>query len=405
MKHLHFDCVSGAAGDMLLAALVDLGADADYLNAELCKLGVEDCGFSIEEVMRSGLRAAYIKPFCAHHAHHDHHGHDKHHHHHTPYRHLADMLAVVEACPFSSRVKERAAECFRLLAGAEGKVHGKPPEEIHFHEVGGVDTILDVFGVLLALENLGVGCVTGGAVSVGTGTVTCAHGVLPVPAPATLEIIAARKIPVNQAEVRSELLTPTGAALLGVVVDEFRACPQLAGLKIGYGAGTRELPDRPNVVRVMLGETVAGNWRDQVVELRCVIDDATAEEIAYCCERCYLAGAVEAYAVAATMKKGRLGTELTALAPEEKAEAVEQALFRHGGTFGIRRQLVERSILQRELREVEVLGETIKVKIGSGAGGMVVAQPEYEDCRQVAEKKHARLSDVFALAQAQALQK
>jgi len=310
------------------------------------------------------------------------------------------MLALVEHAPFSPQVKERAAGAFRLLAEAEAKVHGARPEEVHFHEVSGLDTVLDVFGTCLAFEALGIARATCSPVAVGSGTIRCAHGILPSPAPATLEILARRGIPCRQLPVEHELLTPTGAALLAVLVDSFGPAPTMTPKRVGCGAGGRELPGLPNLLRAVLGETEEAAGRDRVREWRFVVDDMTAQEIAALCESAFAAGAVEAYAIAATMKKSRPGAEVTVLAFPDRAAAVEAALWRHASTFGMRTAETERVVLDREIRTVEVRGRPVRIKLGRRGGEILRRRPEYEDCLAVARACGATLGEIQREAEA-----
>jgi len=316
------------------------------------------------------------------------------------------MLEVLDKVTTSASTKDRAGRVFRLLAETEAGIHGADPQTVHFHEVSGVDTLVDVIGVCLALERLGVASVSCSPLPVGTGTVECAHGTLPLPAPATLAILTRFQIPFAQTEVPAELVTPTGAALLAVLAGGFGPCPPLAANAVGYGAGARELAGRPNVVRAVLGETASETAdRDTVVELRTAIDDMTGEQIGYLLQQCLAAGALDAYATPATMKKSRPGVELTVLAPPAKAEAVKGCLFAQSTTFGVREAQVGREMLAREHVTVDVLGEQVRVKVGKRGGVPVTAQAEFEDCRKAAEARRVPLSRVFALAAAAAHQR
>lgn len=392
MRRLHIDAVSGAAGDMLLAALIDAGAEFAALHEQLSRLRLGGFSLAVENVTRGGISACHLlidQPRAGKAS--------------AP-RRLRDLLALADSAPFSSQVKQRAARVFRLLATAEGKVHGQDPETIHFHEISGVDTIIDVLGVCLALEMLAVERLTCSPLKVGSGTVRCAHGALPLPAPATLEILTRYEIPFAQTDIEAELLTPTGVALLAVLADSFGPMPAMAATRVGYGAGSRDLAGRPNVLRVLVGADAASVPGDQVTEFRTVIDDMTPEAVAYCLERCFAAGALEAYAVPATMKKNRLGFELTVLAPPAKAPAVQATLFRHSSTFGIRVQQVPRSVLTREFVTVEVAGTEVRVKVGRCQGELLALAPEFDDCRAVAESTSMPIGEVFKKAEHLALE-
>ncbi len=415
MNRLHFDCYSGAAGDMLLCALLDLGLDPAELVAELRRLLPELTELAAEPTRSGGLAARKLvlreaesdHSESAHHDHHHHQSHHEHHHsghHHHPAepaparahhhhhhagrgRHLRDLLDLLAQSRFAPAVRERAESIFRCLAQAEGQVHGRAPEEIHFHEISGVDTFVDVTGVCWALDRLAPGRVTSSPVAAGSGTVECAHGVLPVPAPATLAILTARGIPLAPApDGIGELLTPTGAAILAEMVDEFGPFPAGAPLRIGHGAGTRQTPGRANVVRATLlaAEIPAESETDEVVEFRTALDDLTPEQLAFLGERAFAAGALEFYALPAVMKKGRPGWEIVALTGPDGAAPLADCLFRNGSTFGLRQTRLARLRLDRRQEEVDVSGHAVGVKLGYRNGRLTAVKPEYEDCRRAA---------------------
>ncbi|MCX7934316.1 MAG: nickel pincer cofactor biosynthesis protein LarC, partial [Planctomycetota bacterium] len=351
MPHLHFDPFCGAAGDMILAALIDLGVEADIIEKELCRLGVGQIRLQAVKTKRSGIVARQIadveNPAAGH----------------GPARRLSDMLSLVEKSPYASRVKDGAARAFRLLAEAEAAVHGVAAEEVHFHEISGLDTIVDVFGVFLGLEILGVTSITSSPPAVGSGTVVCAHGTFPVPAPATAEILRRCQIPFAGGPAVGELLTPTGAALLAVVSERFGPPPPLIAARLGYGAGSREIAGCPNLLRAIYGSAAMVD-DEVIVEFRMALDDMTPVAVADLLERARQGGAVDAYALHATMKKSRPAMEIVVLAPLAKAEEVESLLFLHSTTFGLRRQWLPRRILQRECLSVPIFGHEIRVKVG-----------------------------------------
>lgn len=307
------------------------------------------------------------------------------------HRHLRDMLALADRFDVPESVREHARRVFRLLAEAEASIHGLPVEEVHFHEISGIDTAVDVLGVCWAFHALGIDSCTATPVSVGGGTVGCAHGVLSVPAPATLEIFRRAGIPIESGPVERELCTPTGAALLAVLVDRFAGPEPGRVCGIGYGAGTMDFAGVPNVVRAVLyeplaaGEGCTGGGSEWVWELVTVVDDATAEEVAYALERCLEAGALDGYTVPAAMKKGRMGMEVTVLSVEAEVGRMTDLLFRHTGTLGVRRRRVERRVLSRDERVVTVEGHPVRVKRVIQGGRVLRVKAEYDDCRGVAE--------------------
>ena len=334
------------------------------------------------------------------------------------------------------------------MAAAEAAVHGETEDTVHFHEISGIDTAVDVISSCLALEQLGIESVSASAPTVGSGMLVCEHGIFPVPAPATLEILKANNIPWRSGG-EGERATPTGIALLAGIADRYGDSPEITVTRIGYGAGHREFTDSPNLLRAIVGKPgaaqpgrpgggktiiaevtpelspevvavgdgdmlpekmqamVSGDVAmdgDRVVEFRFVVDDMTAEAVAFLCERCLACGAVEAYAVPAMMKKGRAGQELTVLATPDFAPVVADVLWRESTTFGMRVGERSRLVLARESRRVEVLGHGIRVKLGWRAGVLVRRQPEYEDCRACAMATGRSLLDVFALVEREALQ-
>ncbi len=469
--HMHLDCQFGMAGDMLLAALVDAGADKNAIIDVLRAIPLDNFELSCERTARGGVAAmlADVKDTTgiprrgkhthdhAHEHHHDHehghehaHGHDHDHgprHSHAsdgPHRHLPDLLRLLDAGSISPGVRERAGRVFRIIARAEAAVHGQTLDTVHFHEISGIDTAVDVIGSCVALELLGVDSVSASPVAVGSGMVMCEHGIFPVPAPATLEIMKACNVPWRSGG-EGERATPTGVALLAGLVDEFGDAPEITVTRIGYGAGHREFTDAPNLLRAIVGrrgraegrrrpedggpagpgpeaaesgelvrlvgegdmlpEAVAAmlpgkvdDGGDRMVEFRFVVDDMTAEAVGYLCERCFAAGAVEAYAVPAVMKKGRPGHEMTVLAALDAAGTVSEVLWRESTTFGMRVGERSRLTLPRETRTVAVLGHEVRVKIGWRGGAVIRRQPEYEDCRSVALATGLTLDEVFALA-------
>ena len=491
--HMHLDCQFGIAGDMLLAALVDAGADKNIIIDVLRSIPLDGFELTCERTTRGGVAAMLadvvdttgVKRKGAHthdhshehdHAHHHDHGHDHshehrhndphdpdhgHHHEHEdgeghagghshgeggPHRHLADLMRLLDADVIEPRVRERAAKVFRIIAEAEASVHGQTVDKVHFHEISGIDTAVDVIGSCIALELLGVDSISASPVAVGSGMLMCEHGIFPVPAPATLEILKSHNIPWRSGG-EGERATPTGVALLAGLVEVFGDSPEITVTRIGYGAGHREFADTPNMLRAIIGKPgrtegferpgggktiiaetepeVSGelvrlradeamlpaqvaamlpgeveSGGDRVVEFRFTVDDMTAEAIGYLCERCFAAGAVEAYAVPAVMKKGRPGHEMTVLSPLDAAGVVSDVLWRESTTFGMRVGERSRLTLPREVRTVMVLGHEVRIKMGWRGGEVVRRQPEYEDCRAAALAEGRALEEVFALAKA-----
>jgi uncharacterized protein (TIGR00299 family) protein len=420
MRIGYLECFAGISGDMLLGALVDAGVSVELLRqtAESLSLGAE---LVVRPVDRSGIRSAKIDVKAGgelaelaerQHSHHDHahdhqhqhdHGysHDHHHHAHTHGRAWGEIRELIGGAPLREDARALALRAFGLLAEAEGEIHGVPADEVHFHEVGGVDAIVDIVCGATGLCSLGVDRWYASAVNVGSGHVHCAHGRFPVPAPATAELL--KGIPTYAAGPKRELTTPTGAALLRALGCTFGAAPVMAASVIGYGAGTANPEGFPNVLRLTVGESAdapGGNpaGGDRVVVLECAVDDASPQVVAHAMELALENGALDAMASAVTMKKGRLGTLLTVLAKPEDAAAIEGLLFRETTTLGIRRRTDERVILERSFVTVETAYGLIRVKVGSQGGERRNAMPEYEDCRRAAREHGVPLKLVMEAA-------
>ncbi len=422
MRVLHLDCFSGIAGDMLVGALLDLGAPFDVVRDGLARLALEPYELDVRSVRRGAVRATkfevriagaaadspehtarQIAARAAHDHPHDHeheheHEHEQPHGHgaHAPERGLREIRALLEPADLPGRVRARALAAFTRLAEAEGRVHGRPADEVHFHEVGAVDAVCDIVGAALALEALGIDAVSVGPLHVGSGFVDCAHGRLPVPAPATLECLAGFEI-VDDGR-RGELVTPTGACLVASLATPGLPRGFTVG-RVGYGAGTRDPRGVPNVLRAVLG-TVAGapDGADDCVELRANVDHLPPNVLAAALDRVRAAGAVEVFTVPCTMKKGRAGHLVTALAPEATWRAVEETLLRETGTLGVRRTRVERTVLARETESVATPWGPVRVKVGRFGGAVTSREPEFEDCRALAERHGVPVADVFAAA-------
>lgn len=399
MRTLYLDCFSGIAGDMLVGALLDLGAPVDIVREGLEALGVEGWEIDVAEVERGAIRATKFAVRVAGHAA-DSRAHTSHQHAHsdTPERGLREVRAIIEAAPLAEPVKVRAIAAFRTLAEAEGRVHGRPAEEVHFHEVGAVDAICDIVGAAIALDALAVDDVRVGPIHAGSGFVTCAHGTLPVPAPATLECLVGFDVRLD--EGRGELVTPTGACLLAAVASP-GAPASLRVERVGYGAGTRDTKDVPNVLRAVLGETPDSD-AERLVELRTNVDHLPPNVLAVGLDRVRDAGAVEVFTTPCTMKKGRSGHLVTALVPASRRAAVESALFRETGTLGIRAVPVTRTILDRAFETVATPWGAVSVKLGRHVGRVTSREPELEDCRRLADEHGVSVADVVAAARSAA---
>ncbi|MBR0504816.1 MAG: LarC family nickel insertion protein [Kiritimatiellae bacterium] len=380
MKTLYLECTMGAAGDMLTAALLEIVPDRAAALARINALGIPGVHVHADTAVQCGLAGTRVDVHIHghveeehHHHHHDHGDHDHpHHHHHHASR--ADVAAQIAALNASDAVKAHVQAVYDLIADAEAKAHGRPVAEIHFHEVGMADALSDIASVALLLEMLGPDRVVASRPEVGGGFVQCAHGTLPVPAPATANILTG--VPYTSGAADCELLTPTGAALLVHFADAFGPMPPLAVARTGLGLGHREVPGRLNGVRAFLGEEAAasaGGPNGRVVELRANIDDMTGEDLAFACDRLRAAGALDVSLAPLTMKKGRPGHLLIVLAPPEQADALAAAILRETSTFGVRRVDCARYELAREIQPGD-----IRVKVGRGYG-VEKSKPEFAD--------------------------
>ena len=423
MRIAYLECFAGISGDMLLGALIDAGVPADLLEqtARSLNLGAE---LRLENVDRSGIRSTKVHvevdgqpaEAAGHQHNHPHsheghsHGHDhqhshehQHEHRHAHGRSWKQIRELISDKALPEDAKALALRAFEVLAQAEGKIHGVPPEDVHFHEVGSVDAIVDIVCGAVGLSSLGVAGWYASAVNVGAGHVHCAHGQFPVPAPATAELL--KGVPTYAAGPKRELTTPTGAALLRALGCSFGKAPGITAEAIGYGAGTANPQGFPNVLRLTVGEGAdatagdrAAGMSDRVAVLECAVDDANPQVIAHAMELALENEALDVMAAPVTMKKGRLGTLLTVLTRPEDAQAIEVLLFRETTTLGIRRRIEERVILDRSFVTVETPYGRIRVKVGSSGGERRNAMPEYEDCRRAAREHGVPLKQVMEAA-------
>jgi len=388
----YFDPFSGASGDMMLGALVHAGLPLNTLRAELKKLAVADYALTATQVQRGGITATKVevkpkrRPRAADH---------EHRHHNLP-----EILHVIEHSRLPESDKRQAGAVFQRLADAEGRVHGCPPEKIHFHEVGAVDAIVDIVGSVVGLRLLGIERVVCGPIRTGMGFVTCAHGRLPVPAPATAELI--KGFPTVGTDVEGELTTPTGAALLTTLADAFGPRPLMTVTAVGYGAGTATRETPPNVLRLFVGdvatEAEATEESDEVLVIEANLDDITGEIIGYVLDRLFAAGALDAFLIPIHMKKNRPGVILQAIVEPGNAPAIEQIILTETSTFGIRRTRASRRKLRRESVDVETRYGKVRVKVGHMGKNLVHAAPEYEDCRRAAAEAGVPLKHVYDAA-------
>lgn len=382
MRIIYLDCGMGAAGDMLTGALLELLPDPDAFLDKLNHLGIPQVEFKTEKLSKAGILGTKMTVLVhgeeegqEHELHHKHH----HTHHHTK---LADIHQLVSALELSESAREKILKVYAAIAEAESHVHGVPVEEIHFHEVGNLDALADITAVCLLLEELAVEKIVASPICVGFGQVECAHGILPVPAPATAYIL--RGLPVYSGKIEGELCTPTGAALLKTFVSEFRELPLMKIQSIGYGMGKKDF-SRANCVRAFLGES--GKFSDTVYELSCNLDDMTAEDLAFAIDRLYEGGANEVYTSPIGMKKSRPGVQLSVLCSEEKKDDMLQLIFRYTSTIGVREDLLHRHILSRHMETIYTPYGEVRKKVSSGFG-IVREKLEADDIAKIAKEKN-----------------
>ena len=381
MKYVYFDASSGASGDMILGALLDLGVGAAHFKEKMAglRLPVE---IAVRRVRRAGFGAVKVDVRVK--------GHD-----HVE-RTLADVERVIRRSRFSPSVKDRALAIFERLFVAEAKVHGRRLKEAHLHEAGADDALVDVVGAAFLLGELGIDDVYCSPLNVGSGWVKTSHGVLSVPPPAVAELL--KNAPVYSAWVESELVTPTGAAIVSTLTKRFTKLPELVYEKIGCGAGTKEFPEIPNVLRAFFGEARSFDEARHVYIIEATLDDASPQLLAHFLERAFEEGALDATLSPVVMKKNRLGTKLTLLAGVDKMDALIEAVFRETTSIGVRYYPVGRRVLEREFRTVRVGGEKVGIKVAALGGRPVNVQPEYEDLLKVARKTKRPLKEIAHLA-------
>ncbi len=441
MKTLYLDIFSGVSGDMFIGAMLDLGVSLNQLEIELAKLRLD--GYHLHAARQQKCNLEGVKfdvhltaePCPAHehtradstrhthdheHSHAEPHAHHDHDHDHEPShghsRNFAEIRRLIADSLLSDWVKQKAVAVFHRIAVAEGKIHGHPPDEVHFHEVGALDSIVDIVGACLCLELLGRPRVLAGTVVEGTGWIQCAHGRFPIPAPATLEILGARGVSLSQCDEPNELVTPTGAALLAEFVEAFGPMQGLRAEKVGYGLGTRDNITRPNVLRAVIGELQESriqnpesrilpaaeskhDWEtDTIAVLETNLDDLNAEVLGHFVEQALAAGALDVFHTPIQMKKNRPGVLLTVLCTENDTDKFTELMLRETSAFGVRRHLSARRKLKREFITVKLPQGEVTVKIGKLDGQVVQVSPEFESCKQLAAQTKLPLKQIYEAA-------
>ena len=438
MKILYYDCFAGISGDMNLGAMIDIGVEANFLINELQKLKLEGYEIRVSEQQRKGITGTQVEVILTgseHEHHHDHnhdhghhgHSHGHHHHHHGPssifdglkrriipdyyqaieqehneighhhheHRNLHDIEKIIRESELSDKVKTMSMDIFRLVAKAEAKIHGKPLEKVHFHEVGAIDSIVDIVGAAICIDCLSPGRIIASPVEMGGGFVNCAHGRFPVPAPATLEIMQGK--PMKLGAVPFETATPTGVAILAALVDEFTATPSFTIVKTGYGIGHRDT-EIPNVLRVCIGETDESTGTEKTVDavvMECNIDDMNPERYAFVMERLFEADADDVYLQNIMMKKSRPAVTLSVLCGPEKIKAIEHLLFTETSTLGVRYQHVKKTMLERRAGTVDTPWGAVRIKEAYYQGRKLRTKPEYDDCAAIARKNGISIEKVY----------
>ena len=382
MKIAYFDCFAGAAGDMIAAAMLDAGLDKEFLAGQLESLGIERLDIHITETKRCGIRAVRFEPTAAD----------------EQERHLSEIIRIISQSGINNSAKQRAIEIFENLARVEGRIHGQKPEKVHFHEIGAVDSIVDIVSACIGLEALGIEKVYCSVLSVGGGVVKGAHGVMGVPAPATTAILKEAEAPIVGGPGNAELLTPTGAAILANFASEFGPMPAMKIESIGYGAGARESDEFANVLRLIIGESASQEdaETDCVCLLETNVDDAAGEVIGFVTEKLLEEGALDVFTTTIQMKHNRPAVKISVICDISGSERMEKILFEQGLTFGIRKQLLQRSKLSREFVTVETEFGEIRVKTGMFGGRIVSAKGEYSDCAAAAKRHNVALKIIQA---------
>jgi pyridinium-3,5-bisthiocarboxylic acid mononucleotide nickel chelatase len=381
MKFVYLDASSGLSGDMILGALLDLGADPDRFRKEMGRLKLP-VRIDIRETERSHLRALQVDVRV-----------DR---KHPVTRNMADIEKIVDGSPFPETVRSRARRIFRRLFEAEARVHGCPLRRAHLHEAGADDALVDVLGSCWLAERLDIGVFYCSPLNVGRGFVQTGHGTLPVPPPAVAELL--KGIPVYSAWAEEELVTPTGAAIISTLAKEFLEFPEISYERIGCGAGSREIPGLPNILRAFFGEARAFEPRKKIYEIATTIDDSTPQVLAHFLDRALELGALDAFLTPVVMKKNRLATKLSLLVEADRLEDLITAVFRETSSIGVRFHPVERRVLEREIRRITVRGEDIGIKVSRLGSEIVQAQPEFADCVKASQKTKLPLKEIMRLA-------
>ncbi|MFW5985750.1 MAG: nickel pincer cofactor biosynthesis protein LarC [Halanaerobiales bacterium] len=388
----YFDLYSGISGNMVLGVLLDLGLDKNRFKEELKKLGLDDeYTLKIEQIQKQGIVGTYVKVNLHDNEHHSHQGKD---HHHGPARGLEDIKKIIDSSSLATGVKEKSKKIFENLARAEAKVHGSSLEKIHFHEVGAVDAIVDIVGSVIGLELMEIKRIYASRVNTGTGFVNCQHGRIPVPAPATMELL--QGVPVHATGIEQELVTPTGAAIITTLAEDFGYRPEMVVERTGYGAGSREL-EIPNLLRVNLGRIQEKKSREYINRIETNIDDMNPEFYDYIQQKLFQAGALDVYLTSIQMKKNRPAIKLSVLCEKKYTDQLIEIVLTETSSLGIRIEKdIERICLDRRIVEVTTPWGEARVKLAYRGQELMNIAPEYEDCRNLAAKSNLPIKKIYS---------
>ncbi len=395
MKTLYFDCSSGISGNMTLGALLEIVGDENYLLNELKKLNIDEYKIEISKKVKNGITGTYVDVILEH-GHHkkDHHEQHQHEHHHHEHRNLNDVNTIIENSSLEEKVKELAKRIFLRVAKAESKVHNKPLDEVHFHEVGAIDSIVDIVGTAILIHKINPDKIISSVVNDGYGFIQCAHGLISVPVPATSEIFANSNVEFRQIDIDTELVTPTGAAIIAELATEFTPLPAMVTEKIGWGAGSKDLKI-PNILKVYYGESEKQN--ENLVVMETNIDDCSGEIFGYTQELLFQNGALDVFFTPIYMKKNRPGYRMSVTCRKQDMFKLQNIIFRETTTIGIRYRFEYRTELQREMLEIDTKYGKIKAKKVLNNGEEYI-YPEYESVKKLAKENNIPLKELYHLS-------
>ena len=380
MKIAYFDCFSGISGDMILGALADLGNDFSFIKKELKKLDLKGYSLSHKKVKRGVIETTRVDVKVTEKS--------------SSKRNLKSIISIIKNSGLAEKIKNDSIKIFRRLAEAEATVHGTTINKIHFHEVGAIDSIVDIVGSVIGIHHLNISKIVSSSINIGSGFVKCDHGTLPVPAPAVVEIL--RGVPCFSSGIRQELTTPTGAAVIVTLANEFGSLPELKTDRVGYGAGGKNLKEMPNALRIILGElSIANELKKEIFVLETNIDDMNPEFYDVVMEKLFQAGAVDVFLTPIIMKKNRPATKLSVLTQQQNVEMLANEVLKNTTSFGIRFYPVERVMLEREFQEIETVLGKVKVKIGKRDGEVCHISPEYEHCKKISREQGIPIKKVY----------